>query len=338
MRLRGFTLIELLVVIAIIAILAAILFPVFGKAREKARQTTCSNNQRQLAIAAQLFAQDNDDILPEEATVWGDLKIDKGILACPSKAKTRNGYVFNRNVCGMAIAEMADPSREIISMDGQHAATPAPALTYANLGYAAADVDLSRHGGRCIASYADGHVEPTTNTLDTVVWVSCIGVTPSYPSGGKGSTLTESSGGYWNVGAVSSVVIPGDGYITFISPDSVALGGLTNATYAEFSGSVYLINYGLEPVYGGDGKGRYYESGVETNVGFSLQNKLILIKRQGDTVRYLYSSNNGTSWTFLRESPTKFDGALRMDASFRAGTKITNCKIYRYIPTWLESL
>lgn len=54
---RGFTLIELLVVIAIIAILAAILFPVFAKAREKARQTTCSNNQRQLAVAILMATQ-----------------------------------------------------------------------------------------------------------------------------------------------------------------------------------------------------------------------------------------------------------------------------------------
>jgi prepilin-type N-terminal cleavage/methylation domain-containing protein len=46
---HGFTLIELLVVIAIIAILAAILFPVFARAREKARQTTCTSNQRQIA-------------------------------------------------------------------------------------------------------------------------------------------------------------------------------------------------------------------------------------------------------------------------------------------------
>ena len=49
---RGFTLIELLVVIAIIAILAAIIFPVFAKAREKAHQTNCMNNQRQLVIEA----------------------------------------------------------------------------------------------------------------------------------------------------------------------------------------------------------------------------------------------------------------------------------------------
>ena len=52
----GFTLIELLVVIAIIAILAAILFPVFANAREKARQTTCMHNQRQLVTAITLYA------------------------------------------------------------------------------------------------------------------------------------------------------------------------------------------------------------------------------------------------------------------------------------------
>ncbi len=52
----GFTLIELLVVIAIIAILAAILFPVFARAREKARQTTCTSNQRQIAASIAMYA------------------------------------------------------------------------------------------------------------------------------------------------------------------------------------------------------------------------------------------------------------------------------------------
>lgn len=58
---KGFTLIELLVVIAIIAILAAILFPVFAKAREKARQTSCLNNVKQMCNAAMMYVQDYDE-------------------------------------------------------------------------------------------------------------------------------------------------------------------------------------------------------------------------------------------------------------------------------------
>ena len=60
---RGFTLIELLVVIAIIAILAAILFPVFAKAREKARQSSCLSNVKQLCLASLSYAQDYDERL-----------------------------------------------------------------------------------------------------------------------------------------------------------------------------------------------------------------------------------------------------------------------------------
>lgn len=61
---KGFTLIELLVVIAIIAILASILFPVFSRAREKARQTACLSNIKQLGLGATMYASDYDDQMP----------------------------------------------------------------------------------------------------------------------------------------------------------------------------------------------------------------------------------------------------------------------------------
>jgi len=67
-RLKGFTLIELLVVIAIIAILAAILFPVFAQARDKARQTSCLSNTKQVGLGVAMYVQDYDEQFP---IAWG---------------------------------------------------------------------------------------------------------------------------------------------------------------------------------------------------------------------------------------------------------------------------
>ena len=94
---RAFTLIELLVVIAIIAILAAILFPVFAQARAKARQAACLNNTKQVGIALMQYVQDNDETLclnsysPTDGTPrnsWPDalqpyIK-NYGVFVCPS--------------------------------------------------------------------------------------------------------------------------------------------------------------------------------------------------------------------------------------------------------------
>src|SRR5437763_9234011 len=70
-RRMGFTLIELLVVIAIIAILAAILFPVYAQAREKARQTSCISNNKQYSLATLMYVQDYDETFPFEANMSG---------------------------------------------------------------------------------------------------------------------------------------------------------------------------------------------------------------------------------------------------------------------------
>ncbi len=90
---KGFTLIELLVVIAIIAILAAILFPVFAQAREKARQTSCLSNEKQIGLAYIQYTQDNDEYYPSTVN-YGSSWVHEvypyvkstGVFTCPDDA------------------------------------------------------------------------------------------------------------------------------------------------------------------------------------------------------------------------------------------------------------
>ena len=129
-RRRGFTLIELLVVIAIIAILAAILFPVFARAREKARQASCSSNLKQLTLAWLMYNQDYDGVSMAACfqgvagSCWDRRQITAGgclgpyikntqILMCPSFSPpagydgSASSYNYNREIGNPAKAESA---------------------------------------------------------------------------------------------------------------------------------------------------------------------------------------------------------------------------------------
>jgi prepilin-type N-terminal cleavage/methylation domain-containing protein/prepilin-type processing-associated H-X9-DG protein len=140
-RRSGFTLIELLVVIAIIAILAAILFPVFAQAREKARQTACLSNAKQIALGCRMYAQDYDDVnVPERLLLKGGNLIsfrallqpyvkNKRVFVCPSAANLDSFAAFNWEAIGYDHGKGMPGNRHLTSgygMNRVHWETGAP--------------------------------------------------------------------------------------------------------------------------------------------------------------------------------------------------------------------
>ena len=148
---RGFTLIELLVVIAIIAILAAILFPVFAKAREKARQNSCMNNQRQIVIGVQMLAQDRDNVFPNRDTIWGDLNLPPKTFNCPTYGATKgNAYGYNAWLSEKSPNDtgMAQPQLNPVIMDSNASDHKVTLATDA----------AARHTNKVVVAWGDGHV------------------------------------------------------------------------------------------------------------------------------------------------------------------------------------
>jgi prepilin-type N-terminal cleavage/methylation domain-containing protein len=113
---RGFTLIELLVVIAIIAILAAILFPVFAQAREKARQTQCLSNARQLALAVQSYLQDHEEAFLPSTNYAVPTKRARADLDADNTAVCARHGDFHLSQC----AAGRFPSRLVAARDRLH--------------------------------------------------------------------------------------------------------------------------------------------------------------------------------------------------------------------------
>lgn len=145
-RNRAFTLIELLVVIAIIAILAAILFPVFAQAREKARQTACLSNLKQVGLALMMYTQDYDETNPpynDGVTNFNDPAVvavrpnflgcltpytkNRGIYFCPSvpdvggaqgcNANNCTSYLGNSPVIGVSVAIIPNPAEIVYTQE-----------------------------------------------------------------------------------------------------------------------------------------------------------------------------------------------------------------------------
>jgi prepilin-type N-terminal cleavage/methylation domain-containing protein/prepilin-type processing-associated H-X9-DG protein len=200
----GFTLIELLVVIAIIAILAAILFPVFAQARDKARQATCQSNLRQYATATLMYVQDYDETFPMASYLGGTciatfywavqpyVKND-GITQCPSEPQAMDMTVMFAGplpACPNTPRFTSYATNLDLFVDG-FAGVPTPGL--GAIGFPAATVMLydgnviadrsqpvqSRHARVFNACFVDGHVKP-------IQTVEAGQVAPQFSTAGKG--------------------------------------------------------------------------------------------------------------------------------------------------------
>jgi len=209
MRTRGFTLIELLVVIAIIAILAAILFPVFAKAREKARQTSCLSNLKQMDLAMLSYAQDYDECFSARE-LW-NIKIQpyvksEQMFCCPDYSAgiqhVTNGYCMVTygtgswgaygirggigvacwtvgSGAGRSLGAIVRPSEVVILCDtsGPCSNHSRPTCTCSDLttqgvGYFA----YPRHNDGANCAFVDGHVKwlPRQETRKSSYWDALI--------------------------------------------------------------------------------------------------------------------------------------------------------------------
>jgi len=181
---RGFTLIELLVVVAVIAVLAAILLPLFAQAREAARGASCLSNQRQVGAAVQLYVQDFDEQFPQThptATPWTfpDDEItlvtpwrtllepyvrNQGLFRCPSDWGTPswhptsyapNGYT----VYGLSLASLSRPSEFVYVTELQPGALVDDFSPWNGPEELVDTLATTRHSGTAAYLYADGHVK-----------------------------------------------------------------------------------------------------------------------------------------------------------------------------------
>lgn len=281
-RIRGFTLIELLVVIAIIAVLAAILFPVFAQAREKARASTCLNNERQLMAAVMLYVQDNNETLMPTTNLWSSYIANattSNIFDCASKNGTKGSgsspkYGFNPNILGQALGDLKSPAITIALADikdGGSKLTPPYTLSYATGDY---NIDL-RHSNGANLAFLDGHTGymtvPTNASCSSTITAmgaqiqllsvkdidfvagspnAAANVKISHPVPGIGTVVYDTKpyggNGAWIDNVFSTGVIAGDGWFSWRQDTGGAndtfIGFAPSSVTSTTSGNYGVIN------------------------------------------------------------------------------------------------
>jgi len=194
-RLRGFTLIEILIVLALVGLLSALLFPVFARARDRARIATCASNLRQIGQAIQMYVNDNNRFypsvippLPISQCAWAD-RIERyakspAIFRCPSypEGEYRSGCPefdpsgpqydgsYDLNDLRTTSDFLADresvhesrfqhPSGTILALDGQGSVVSPGRNTVTDTTYLIGQRVKVRHNGGDNLLFADGHVK-----------------------------------------------------------------------------------------------------------------------------------------------------------------------------------
>lgn len=214
----GFTLIELLVVIAIIAILAAILFPVFAQARETARKASCQSNLKQIGNAWMMYTQDNDEKSNNNTWNGGNGQLNQifgqrlqpylknyRVLSCPSDSTpwTATDQQDNVSLTGSygfhsyglwSMAELAAPAEFFLVWDGGTGGVMGGNIWLGVEGrtgafrYGRRQDYSSRHSNMCNMLFADGHVKAST----------CAAIFPCTNKGWQTTNITQTgTNGCW---------------------------------------------------------------------------------------------------------------------------------------------
>jgi prepilin-type N-terminal cleavage/methylation domain-containing protein/prepilin-type processing-associated H-X9-DG protein len=229
-RRAGFTLIELLVVIAIIAILAAILFPVFARARENARRSSCQSNLKQLGLGFHQYSQDYDERLP---VGYGDDTVTDVMGGPNTYGMQWAGRIFSYVKSSQIYKCPSDTSTP-----DQNA--PAAPISYA--------YNFNIADGR-IYGKTKGYIAKFNSTASTVLLVECGGTAAdvtSFNEGGASSSYYSGStyGNYSfvfvtttsaNTGTAPAVSVP------FATGTLSTLNGQTPTTGRHFDGANYLL-------------------------------------------------------------------------------------------------